>query len=81
METAIPMTSRRIGCWEVPITRRPLSFADFASRYDAVSGSLWISLDGMLKGPVDYQIRNAPLPFRRDDACDLPLSKDPHVTT
>ncbi|WP_212751907.1 class I SAM-dependent methyltransferase [Roseovarius arcticus] len=39
MEKAIPMTSRRIGSWEVFISRRPLSSADLASRYDAVSGS------------------------------------------
>lgn len=38
-ETAIPMTSRRIGSWEVRISRRPLSSADLASRYDAVSGN------------------------------------------
>ena len=38
MEQAIPMTSRRIGSWEVLISRRPLSTADLASRYDAVSG-------------------------------------------
>jgi len=39
MEKAIPMTSRRIGSWEVAIGRRPFSSADLASRYDAVSGS------------------------------------------
>lgn len=39
MEKAIPMTSRRIGSWEVQISRRPLSSADLASRYDAVAGS------------------------------------------
>jgi len=39
MEKAIPMTSRRIGSWEVLISRRPLSSADLARRYDAVSGS------------------------------------------
>jgi ubiquinone/menaquinone biosynthesis C-methylase UbiE len=39
MEKAIPMTSRRIGSWEVLISRRPLSSADLASRYDAVSSS------------------------------------------
>ena len=39
MEKAIPMTSRRIGSWEVLISRRPLSSADLANRYDAVSGS------------------------------------------
>ncbi|MEO9823881.1 MAG: class I SAM-dependent methyltransferase [Paracoccaceae bacterium] len=38
MEQAIPMTSRRIGSWEVLISRRPLSRTDLASRYDAVSG-------------------------------------------
>jgi len=38
MEQAIPMTSRRIGSWEVLISRRPLSTTDLASRYDAVSG-------------------------------------------
>lgn len=35
---AIPMTSGRIGSWEVMISRRPLSTADLARRYDAVSG-------------------------------------------
>ena len=39
IEKAIPMTFRRIGSWEVLISRRPLSMADLASRYDAVSGS------------------------------------------
>lgn len=39
MEKAIPMAIRRIGSWEVLISRRPLSPADLASRYDAVSGS------------------------------------------
>lgn len=39
MEKAIPMTSRSIGSWEVLVSRRPLSTADLASRYDAVSGS------------------------------------------
>ena len=38
MEKAIPMTTRRIGSWEVLISRRPLSATDLASRYDAVSG-------------------------------------------
>jgi demethylmenaquinone methyltransferase/2-methoxy-6-polyprenyl-1,4-benzoquinol methylase len=38
MEKAIPMTTRRIGSWEVLISRRPLSTTDLASRYDAVSG-------------------------------------------
>lgn len=33
------MTFRRIGSWEVLISRRPLSMTDLASRYDAVSGS------------------------------------------
>ncbi len=35
---AIPMTTRRFGSWEVLISRRVLSSADLASRYDAVSG-------------------------------------------
>lgn len=39
MEKAIPMAIRRIGSWEVLISRRPLSTTDLASRYDAVSGS------------------------------------------
>jgi ubiquinone/menaquinone biosynthesis C-methylase UbiE len=39
VEKAILMTSRRIGSWEVNIGRRPLSSADLANRYDAVSGS------------------------------------------
>ena len=38
MEKAIPMATRRIGSWEVLISRRPLSTTDLASRYDAVSG-------------------------------------------
>lgn len=38
LEQAIPMTTRRIGSWEVLISRRPLSAADLAGRYDAVSG-------------------------------------------
>ncbi|MFC6588629.1 class I SAM-dependent methyltransferase [Sulfitobacter pacificus] len=38
MEKAIPMTTRRIGSWEVLISRRPLSTTDLASRYDAASG-------------------------------------------
>ncbi|MFT5800029.1 MAG: 2-polyprenyl-3-methyl-5-hydroxy-6-metoxy-1,4-benzoquinol methylase [Candidatus Azotimanducaceae bacterium] len=38
MEKAIPIATRRIGSWEVLISRRPLSSADLASRYDAVSG-------------------------------------------
>jgi ubiquinone/menaquinone biosynthesis C-methylase UbiE len=38
IEKAIPMTSRRIGSWEVLISRWPLSTTDLASRYDAVSG-------------------------------------------
>ncbi len=37
-EKAIPITSRRIGSWEVLISRWPLSTTDLASRYDAVSG-------------------------------------------
>jgi SAM-dependent methyltransferase len=41
MEKAIPMTSRRIGSWEVLISRWPLSTTDLASRYDAVSGR-WV---------------------------------------
>jgi len=32
------MATRRIGSWEVLISRRPLSTTDLASRYDAVSG-------------------------------------------
>lgn len=40
MEKAIPMATRRIGSWEVLISRRPLSTTDLASRYDAVSGKL-----------------------------------------
>lgn len=40
MEKAIPMAKRRIGSWEVLISRRPLSTTDLASRYDAVS-SKW----------------------------------------
>lgn len=36
-EQAIPMTSRRIGSWEVLISRRTISSAELASRYDAVS--------------------------------------------
>lgn len=39
MEKAIPITSRRIGSWEVLISRQPLSSADLARRYDAVSKS------------------------------------------
>ena len=38
MEQAIPMTTRRFGSWEINISRRTLSSADRASRYDAVSG-------------------------------------------
>jgi demethylmenaquinone methyltransferase/2-methoxy-6-polyprenyl-1,4-benzoquinol methylase len=38
MEQAIPMTSRRIGSWEVLISRRTISSAELARRYDAVSG-------------------------------------------
>lgn len=38
MEKAIPMVPRRIGFWEVLISRRPLSTTDLGSRYDAVSG-------------------------------------------
>lgn len=38
MDNAIPMTSRRVGSWEIQISRRPLSKTDLASRYDAVSG-------------------------------------------
>lgn len=38
MARAIPMASRRIGSWEVMISRWPLSTTDLASRYDAVSG-------------------------------------------
>ena len=37
MEQAIPMTTRRIGSWEVLISRRPLSTIQLASRYDAAS--------------------------------------------
>ncbi|WP_298859452.1 class I SAM-dependent methyltransferase [uncultured Sulfitobacter sp.] len=37
MEQAIPMTTRRFGSWEVLISRRTLSSADLANRYDAVS--------------------------------------------
>lgn len=33
---AIPMTSGRIGSWEIMISRRRLSTADLARRYDAV---------------------------------------------
>lgn len=40
VEKAIPMATRRIGSWEVLISRRPLSTPDLASRYDAVSG-IW----------------------------------------
>ncbi|MGB3242971.1 MAG: class I SAM-dependent methyltransferase [Sulfitobacter sp.] len=40
MEKAIPMATRRIGSWEVLISRRPLSTTDLVSRYDAVS-SRW----------------------------------------
>jgi demethylmenaquinone methyltransferase/2-methoxy-6-polyprenyl-1,4-benzoquinol methylase len=39
MEKAILMTTRRIGSWEFNISRRALSSADLASRYDAVSGN------------------------------------------
>lgn len=39
MEKAIPMATRRIGSWEVLISRRPLSSTHLASRYDAVSRS------------------------------------------
>ncbi|SIT16513.1 demethylmenaquinone methyltransferase / 2-methoxy-6-polyprenyl-1,4-benzoquinol methylase [Roseivivax lentus] len=39
MEDAILMASRRIGSWEVLVTRRPLSSVDLANRYDAASGS------------------------------------------
>lgn len=39
MEKAIPMATRRIGSWDVLISRRLLSPTDLASRYDAVSGS------------------------------------------
>lgn len=38
MEKAIPMATRRVGSWEVLISRCPLSTTDLASRYDAVSG-------------------------------------------
>ncbi len=38
MDKAIPMTSRRIGSWEVLISRWPLSTTDLAHQYDAVSG-------------------------------------------
>ncbi len=38
IEQAIPMTTRRFGSWEVLISRRRLSSADLASRYDAASG-------------------------------------------
>lgn len=37
MEQAIPMTFRRFGSWEVLISRRALSGADLASRYDTAS--------------------------------------------
>ena len=40
MDKAIPMTSRRIGSWEVLISRWPLSTTDLAHQYDAVSGKL-----------------------------------------
>ena len=38
MGQAIPMTSRRIGSWEILISRRVLSTTELANRYDAVSG-------------------------------------------
>ncbi|PYG25441.1 demethylmenaquinone methyltransferase/2-methoxy-6-polyprenyl-1,4-benzoquinol methylase [Pelagimonas varians] len=38
MEQAIPMISRRFGSWDVLISRRTISSADLASRYDAVAG-------------------------------------------
>ena len=39
MEKAIPITTCRIGSWEILISRRPLSSEGLASRYDSVSGS------------------------------------------
>lgn len=38
MEQAISMTTRRFGSWEGLISRRTMSSADLASRYDAASG-------------------------------------------
>ncbi|SEN03596.1 demethylmenaquinone methyltransferase / 2-methoxy-6-polyprenyl-1,4-benzoquinol methylase [Roseovarius tolerans] len=38
MEQAIPMATRRIGSWEVRISRHPLSTTDLTRRYDAMSG-------------------------------------------
>ena len=38
IEKVIPMATRRIGSWEILISRRPLSRTDLANRYDAVSG-------------------------------------------
>jgi demethylmenaquinone methyltransferase/2-methoxy-6-polyprenyl-1,4-benzoquinol methylase len=48
MEQAIPMTTRRFGSWEINISRRTLSSADLASRYDAVSGK-WARTAGRFR--------------------------------
>lgn len=54
MEEAILMTSRRIGSWEVNISRLPLSSVDLANRYDAVSGS-WERTAGRFQLEAAYQ--------------------------
>ncbi|NNK65312.1 MAG: class I SAM-dependent methyltransferase [Rhodobacteraceae bacterium] len=54
MDGAILMTSRRIGSWEILVKRRPLSSADLANRYDAVSGS-WERTAGRLQLEAAYQ--------------------------
>lgn len=48
------MTSRRIGSWEVMISRWPLSTTDLASRYDAVSGK-WARTERRFQLNTAYQ--------------------------
>jgi len=55
MEKAIPMTSRRIGSWEVLISRWPLSTTELASRYDAVSGK-WAQTARRFQLEVAYRV-------------------------
>ena len=54
MEDTILMTSRRIGSWEILLKRRPLSSADLANRYDAVSGR-WERTAGHFQLEAAYQ--------------------------
>ncbi|WP_432817121.1 class I SAM-dependent methyltransferase [Sulfitobacter sp. JB4-11] len=54
MEEAILMASRRIGSWEILLNRRPLSSADLANRYDAVSGR-WERMAGRFQLEAAYQ--------------------------